>query len=143
MNMRFRSFIMIIPLVIMGVRLSASELRPDPDFEPPILPDATEAFAVTGYDAVQAVWMLRRAGFIQLLEGDGGGYDARGARRTIAVRKARVVQVAPKLYTIYINDEPLDWERSYLQYQGKMRNLRVLFSYRNQPHPFDAPLYLE
>lgn len=106
----------------------------DLTFDPPELPGPDEPFAVMGYDAVQAVWMLRRAQFIQIVEPDE-------SRRTIWIREARVVKVAPKLYTIYINGDPLDWDRSYIRYSNRMQNLRLLFSYRNQPHPMEQPFH--
>ena len=51
------------------------------------------------------------------------------------------MKVAPKLYTIYVNEEPLDWDRSYIHFNNRMQNLRILFSYRNQPHPMEQPFY--
>jgi hypothetical protein len=104
-------------------------------FDPPELAGPRDTFAVMGRDAVKAVWMLRRAMFIQQLQDDG-------SLQTVRVHRARIWQVAEGLYTIYINGEALDWDSSYIYYDGQMRNLRVLFSYRNQPHPFDNPLYI-
>ncbi len=115
----------------------------DLTFDAPELPGPDEPFLLQAYDAVQALWMLRRAGFIQTLESSDEPAHSPSSRRTIRVRNARVVQVEHQLYTIHVNGVPLDWDRSYIRYNGHMRNLRALFSYRNQEHPFDEPLFLD
>lgn len=131
------------PREISGIRFD--DLPPDPDFHPPELPGPEEAFALDDRSAVQAVWMLRRSHLIQTVDNDL-------RRRTLAIHEARVVRIEPGLYTIYIRGssggeafgwQELDWNRSYIHYNGRMTNLRILYSYRNQPHPFDFPVYLD
>ncbi|AFG36399.1 hypothetical protein [Spirochaeta africana] len=136
-------FVIFLLLAIPGMLLADPRYDYDRTFEPPQLPGPSQEFAVTGYDAVQAVWMLRRTTLIQQVDPPDSQSPGPLPRRTVAVRQARVVKVAPQLYTIYLNGEPLDWDHSYIRYNGRMTNLRLLFSYRNQPHPFDLPLYLD
>ncbi|GAB6088856.1 hypothetical protein [Spirochaeta dissipatitropha] len=159
--MRFPIFSVIITLLLLGTaNISSQELAeeprmlggirfddlpPDPDFHPPELPGPEEAFAIDDRSAVQAVWMLRRSHLIQVVDDDL-------RRRTLAIHEARVVKTEPKLYTIYIRGssggqafewQELDWNRSYIHYNGRMTNLRILYSYRNQAHPFDFPVFLD
>ena len=107
-----------------------------------ILP-GPEPFSLNAYDAVQALWMIRRARLLQQRLADG-------ALRTLAVREVRAVLVgidpeAPtealsRRYDLLVNGEPLDWDNSFLEYGGSMVNLRLLFTYRNQ-HPPPALQY--
>lgn len=38
-------------------------------------------------------------------------------------------------YEIIVNGTPLDWDKSFIEYGGKMLNLHLLFLYRNQYPP--------
>jgi len=40
-------------------------------------------------------------------------------------------------YDIIVNDTPLDWDKSFIEYGGEMVNLHLLFLYRNQYPPQD------
>ena len=46
-----------------------------------------------------------------------------------------------KRYDIIVNEEPLDWDRSYIEYGGEMLNIRLLFLYRNQYPPEGLEYY--
>lgn len=101
-----------------------------------ILP-GPEPFSLNAYDAVQALWMIRRARLLQQRLADG-------ELRTLAVRDVRAVltgvdpeaptEALSRRYDLLVNGQPLDWDNSYIEYGGRMVNLRLLFTYRNQ-HP--------
>ncbi len=38
-------------------------------------------------------------------------------------------------YDIIVNEKPLNWDNSFIEYGGEMINLRLLFTYRNQYPP--------
>lgn len=38
-------------------------------------------------------------------------------------------------YDIIVNDNPLDWDKTFIEYGGEMLNLHLLFLYRNQYPP--------
>lgn len=100
-----------------------------------------EPFTLNGYDATQAVWMIRRAGLL-LWE------PAQGPSEIIAVRERSAVRAVPvgtddtapgpqhrDRYDIEVNGQPLDWRNTFIRYRGRMTNLQALFSYRNQTPP--------
>lgn len=43
-------------------------------------------------------------------------------------------------YDIIVNESPMDWDNSFIEYGGDMLNLRLLFLYRNQ-YPSQGLLY--
>ena len=99
----------------------------------PILP-APEPFTLNSYDAIHAVFMIRNEP--ALLRVDGSGQ-----RTIISVETVESVWVDfnpdaylnhQNRYDILLNGEPLDWEHLYIEYNGSMVNLRMLFTYRNQ-----------
>lgn len=103
-----------------------------------------EPFSLNAYDAVQAIWMIRRAGLLQRKT------DHPNRPEIVPVREVRGVFVgeddeAPvpferRSYDLLLNGEPLDWDRLYIKYGGRMVSLRALFTYRNQ-HPQTPPAY--
>ena len=104
-----------------------------------ILPNP-EPFSLNAYDAVSAVALIERAGFLQL-------WDGSGLPETVAVTEAEAVYIGTdeeavpaqrNRYDIVVNGELLDWQRTYVEYGGRMVSVRLLFTYRNQ-HP---PAYL-
>jgi hypothetical protein len=98
-------------------------------------------FNLSGYDATQAIWMIRRAGLL-LREYPGGTSEIIPIRATGDVRAVHVGtdHDAPgpqheERYDIIVNGEPLDWENTFIRYGGRMVNLQALFTYRNQVPP--------
>jgi len=104
-----------------------------------------EPFTLNAYDAVQAIWMIRRA---RLLQHETG---RRNRPEIVPVHEVRgvfvgededaVVPFERRRYDLLLNGEPLDWDNLYIKYGGRMVSLRALFSYRNQ-HPQTPPDYL-
>ena len=99
----------------------------------PIVP-APEPFTLSSRDVIHAVFLIRRARFLQY-------WDYESRPRTVPVREAYSVHVGfdPDAYEEYrhrydiiLNGEPMDWEHLYIEYDGDMINLRLLFTYRNQ-----------
>ncbi len=106
-----------------------------------ILPNP-EPFSVNSYHAIQAVAMIRREQFLQ-------HWDGSGMPETIVVERVESTHIAfdaqatpahQHRYDILVNGEPLDWDHTYIEYDGRMTNLRLLFTYRNQ-HPPTGLLY--
>ena len=102
---------------------------------------APEPFSVNGYDALHAAALIRRAGL--LIRG-----GETGARTIISVDTVETTPVGemkslPPLhqqrYDIVVNGEPLDWDRTYVTYGGRLLNVRLLYTYRNQRPIPDVP----
>lgn len=103
---------------------------------------APQPFTLDARSTIGAIAMLRRARFLQRYEDDG---DKRP--RTVVVDTVHAVLVDPdpdpsppnrSRYDIVLNGELLDWDDLYVFYNGRMTNLRLLFTYRNQrPVPED------
>lgn len=114
-------------------------------FREPSLPEGAP-FSLNAYDAVHALYLLRRQLFVQLRERDG-------SYRTIRVRRVRALRLPDaenpltpferKRYDILLNGERLDWENSYIAYDERLLNLRLLYTYRNgglpEGLPYEAP----
>lgn len=91
-------------------------------------------FSLNAYDAVHALYLLRRELFVQVREEEG-------SYRTVRIRRVRALRLPDaenpltpferKRYDILVNGEPLDWERSYIEYDERRVNLRLLYTYRN------------
>lgn len=137
---RRRSVVVILAALLTLVALSASALeQPAP---PTAIVPTRDPFSLNAYDATQALWMIRRAGLLQ-------SWSPGGSRSNIAVREVRAVLVeidrdAPtaalrRRYDLLLNGEPLDWRTTYIEYGGRMVNLQLLFTYRNQYPPADLP----
>ncbi|MDC7124116.1 MAG: hypothetical protein PQJ46_01015 [Spirochaetales bacterium] len=47
-----------------------------------------------------------------------------------------------KRYDIIVNGNNMDWDNSYIEYGGKMINLKILFLYRNQYPPESLKDYI-
>ncbi len=93
-----------------------------------------EPFTLNSHDVIHAVLMIRREPAL-LRVGDDG------ARSIVPMRSVRSVWVDfdpdayedhQNRYDIEMNDEPLDWDHLFIEYDGSMVNLRLLFTYRNQ-----------
>lgn len=118
---------------------------PDPrkPWSAPVVP-AASPFSLSSYDVIDAVWLIRRAGFLQR-------WDYENRPETVAVRtvSSAWVDYDPNAYeghrnryTIILNGEPIDWNHIYVEYAGDMLNLRMLYTYRNQKPPPDLPYRL-
>lgn len=123
----------------------APEEGPNPSepWSAPIVPAPTP-FSLNSYDVIDAVWLIRRAGFLQRWD-----YETRP--ETVAVDTVESVwsgydphafEGHRNRYSILLNGEPLDWDHIYVEYAGDMINLRLLYTYRNQKPPPDVPYRL-
>lgn len=132
-----------------GPRSQEPALPPDA-IDPPAWPRSTtiwpapEPFTVNGYDALQAMALMRREGLLVVLRGS--------ERETVAVdrveaRPAGTLEDYPpghrQRWNLLLNGQPLDWQRSYIRYGGELLNLQLLFTYRNQRPVPDVPFRLE
>ncbi len=131
------------------VAQTPSEDRMPPDaIDPQVWPRSTDIFSVPepftliGYDVLQAEALIRRAGLLIRLIGEN--------REIVAVRTVEVVEIGrmeqmPPLhrrrYDLLLNGEPMDWDALYIEYGGRLVNLRLLFTYRNQRPVPDVPYF--
>ena len=99
----------------------------------PILP-ASEPFSLNSHDVIHAVLMIRREPALLRVDDDG-------ARTIVPVRNVRSVWIDfnpdayedhQNRYDVELNGKPLDWDHLFIEYDGGMVNLRLLFTYRNQ-----------
>jgi len=131
---------LMLTALLSPVRAPAQDSGP---WQAPIV-TAPEPFTLNSYDVIDAVWMIRRARFLQYWD-----YENRPEIVT-----ARTVQSVPvgfdpnayeghqNRYDILLNGEPVDWDHLYIEFGGEMINLRLLYTYRNQKPPPDLPYRL-
>jgi hypothetical protein len=144
----------VICAVVLGMLIAAplraqAALPPDA-LDPPEWPrsgeiyPAPEPFTLNGYDALQAMAMIRREEL--LIERTGEG------REIIVVESIEAVSAEPiedypphhrQRWDLLLNGEPLRWDSTYIEYGGRLVSLRLLFTYRNQRPVPDIPYILE
>ena len=119
----------ILPLLTAASNLAAQTW----ERSAPILP-ASEPFSLNSYDVIHAVLMIRREPALLRVDDDG-------ARTIVPVRNVRSVWIDfnpdayedhQNRYDVELNGKPLDWDHLFIEYDGSMVNLRLLFTYRNQ-----------
>ncbi|MFP4427093.1 MAG: hypothetical protein ACLFPP_11615 [Spirochaetaceae bacterium] len=123
----------LIPLLASLSFAQSSSVEGSHPFREPSL-GAGAPFSLNAYDAVHALYLLRRELFLQVLEEEG-------EYRTVRIRRVRAVRLPDaeypltpferKRYDILVNGEPLDWERSFIEYDERRVNMRLLYTYRN------------
>lgn len=105
---------------------------------------APEPFSLNGYDALQAMAMIRRVGRVVRWNGL--------ERRTVAVSSVEAVAAGRiddyppahrQRWDLLLNGEPLPWNEIYIEYGGELLSLRLLFTYRNQRPVPDIPYRLD
>ncbi len=130
-------------LMLMGVIPHLAPRVGAQPWQAPIVP-APRPFTLNSYDVIDAIWMLRRVGFLQR-------WDGRSPPETVAVRSAESVWVGydphayeghRNRYDIVLNGEPIEWDLLYIEYDNDMISLRLLYTYRNQQPPPDLPYRL-
>lgn len=112
---------------------------------------APEPFSLSARDAGEAIALLRRVGFVSVVDlSIQPGSRPPGAPApsgyplvTVPVKEvwARFLGVDEgfppghfRRFDLVINGSPLEWERTYIFYDGRQVLLQQLFTYRNQ-HP--------
>lgn len=101
---------------------------------------APEPFSLSARDAGKAIALLRRVGFVSVVDtAISPGYPL----VTVPIREvwARFLGVDEGLppghvrrFDLVVNGLPLEWGRTYIVYNGRQLLLQQLFTYRNQ-HP--------
>ena len=134
----------VISLAAVLVALASGTVFANPGGNRYALP-APEPFSLNGYDTIQAVSVLQRAGLVRVVDEDG-------RPRTVAVRDVHAVltgvdeHAAPAYrlrYDIVLNGEPLEWDKTYVEYGRRMVNMKLLFTYRNQVPSSSVPYHIE
>jgi len=122
--------VLIIALILFGTPCLTAQSW---ERSGPILP-APAPFTLNSYDVIHAVLMIRQEPALLRVGEDG-------SRTIVPVRSARSVWVDfnpdayenhQNRYDVELNGEPLDWDHLFIEYDGSMVNLRLLFTYRNQ-----------
>lgn len=105
---------------------------------------APRPFTLNIYDARMAEALLERVGLVELRTGED-------STRIVKVRKVRIEYVAEnpelpepyrKRFDIRLNGRPLEWNKTYIKYDFRMVNMRLLFTYRNERPVPNVPYYL-
>ena len=127
------AFLVLLLLPVPPAWSQSSSAEGRHPFREPSL-EAGAPFSLNAYDAVHALYLLRRELFLQVL-GEGGEY------RTVRIRNVRAVRLPDaeypltpferKRYDILVNGEPLEWENSYIEHDERRVNMRLLYTYRN------------
>lgn len=104
-----------------------------------------DPFTVSLRDARIAVGLMQRQQFLVHVAPDG-------ERSIVAVRTVRAEYIETRddlpvghrwRYRVLVNDEPLDWDASYIEFDRQLWNMRALFTYRNQLPLPDVPFVLD
>ena len=103
-----------------------------------------DPFTVSLRDARMVVGLMQRQQFLVRVAPDGD-------RSIVAVRTVRAEYLATRddlpvghrwRYRVLLNDAPLDWDATYIEFDRRLWNLRALFTYRNQLPLPDVPFVL-
>ena len=142
----------VVAVILIFLSFPAFPVRAEIEPESPILYPTPEPFSVNAWDAVQALWMIRRVGLLWY-EAPSAQDDETGrygdSSRVVRVDSVRAVYVGEdetypavhkERYNLVLNGEPIDWANLYIEYGGVMRNLQLLYTYRNQ-RPFPDRQY--
>ena len=133
-----------LPLLLATLLPAAvSAYDPEPEVPHIIIP-APEPFSLSAYDALHAKALLYRDGFVQL-SGRERDLETIGVDEVRTIRVDRIDGMPPghrNRYDLRLNGEPIDWNHTYVEYDGRMVSLRLLFTYRNQ-YPPDDLRYLQ
>ncbi|MEX2444182.1 MAG: hypothetical protein WD492_11275 [Alkalispirochaeta sp.] len=144
-----RGAVMVAVLILVSSLSAQTPLPPDA-IDPPAWPrsggiyPAPEPFTLNGYDALQAMAMIRREGL--LIERTGSGREIVVVDSIEAVPADPVEEYPPQhrqRWDLLLNGEPLRWDSTYIEYGGRLLSLRLLFTYRNQRPVPDIPYVLE
>jgi hypothetical protein len=128
---------------------SDGERLPPDAIDPPAWPRSTTIFAtpdpftVNGYDAIQAMAMIRSAGLLVRLVGSEREIVP---VESLSAERAGTMPSLPaphrERWQLLLNGEPLAWDELYVEYGGRLTNLQLLFTYRNQRPVPDVPFRL-
>jgi hypothetical protein len=105
---------------------------------------AQQPFDLNLHNARMAKAMLERVGVVMLRARDG-------RVRSVGVRRVRIEYVGrderypepfDRRFDLRLNGEALDWGATYIEYDFRMVNMQLLFTYRNQRPVPEGPYYL-
>lgn len=128
----------VVLLVCAAATLPAQRIELDRS-PPHVIMPTPQPFSLSAYDALHARALLHRVGFVQLWYGTGAPDTVR-VREVDTVETGRIDGMPPGhrvRYDLRLNGSPLDWDHTYVEYNGRMVSLQLLFTYRNQYPPDD------
>ncbi len=130
---------LILPL---GSKLYAQNgTAPETGPDSIIVPEP-DPFSLDALSAIYCIDLLKNNQFIEII-------DNSGTSSIVKVKKIwsfflglddSYPEGHHRRYDIIVNEVPLDWDNSFIEYGGEMLNLRLLFLYRNQ-YPSQGLLY--
>jgi hypothetical protein len=127
----------LVPLIML-ISVHWAVAEGNPAHSNLILP-SPEPFSLSGYDAAQAIAMIRREKLLEY-------WDGNSLPRILPVHTIWAVFIRIDhsafpghriRYDLVLNGNNLDWDHTYIDFDGSMTNLRLLFTYRNQYPPTD------
>jgi hypothetical protein len=136
--------VLLILLVLLPFRALATEK----DWSPPTVPSPLP-FSLNSYDVIDAIWMIRRARVLLYRYADGSvePLPVEAAQSVWVDYRPEAYAGHKNRYDVLLNGEPLDWGNTYIEYDGQMLNMQLLWTYRNQrpvpdvPYRLPGPLY--
>lgn len=124
-------FLLILPILAPG--LISQEIIPTP-LTSAIFP-SPDPFSLDARAAQTCIDLLRLEGFLLIQSDTDTSPEILPVREVYAWFLNFNNDMPPghrRRYDIYVNGEPLDWEHSYIEWDGRMTKLQILFTYRNQ-----------
>lgn len=101
-----------------------------------------EPFSLDASSAIYCIELLRSTPFIEVKEENGTSSIVKVEKVWSLYLKNDEIYPPGHIrrYDIIVNEKPMDWNNSYIEYGGEMINLQLLFLYRNQ-HPPEGLAY--
>lgn len=133
---RYKSISLLVLLFFLSSHLMSQ------DENPSIFP-GPEPFSLDSQSAIYCISLLRENPLL-LIENDSGQKEILRVKKVWSyfLNKDDSYPKGHRLrYDIIINETPLDWNRTFIEYGGEMINLRLLFTYRNQYPPEGLKYY--
>ena len=133
-NMNNFTRILFILFLVLGSPVYAEDgTTPVTSGDSIIIPEP-DPFSIDALSAVYCIDLLKNVQFIETR-------DRTGKSSIVKVNKVwsfflgfddKYPEGHRRRYDIIVNEAPLDWDNSFIEYNGEMLNLRLLFLYRNQ-----------
>ncbi len=139
----------ILLVIALAPAIGQDQALPPDAIDPPRWPrssqifDAPDPFSLSGYDALHAIALIRRAGL--LVRRTGAGRETIAVEEIEAIPAEEIPDYPPahrRRWDLLLNGEPLEWDVMYIEYGGRLLSLRLLFTYRNMRPVPDIPYEL-
>lgn len=139
-----RQTILFLPLLLLlNIHLFAQNKTDSENNSNTIIIPGPIPFSLDATSAINCIEILKRNRFIQV-------NDENGTSNIVEVHTVWSIYLGldenspgghQRRYDIILNGAPLDWDHSFVEYNGEMINLHLLFLYRNQYPPQGLKYY--